>query len=162
MFKVQEIREVIRLVDQSSVQEFTLEQDNVKISIKKPITETYLSETPVKNTVSELNISPELENRNQDQSNQVVEEGTINESSENLVEITSPMIGTFYLRPNPESAPFVEVGKNVEPQDVVCILEAMKLFNEIEAEVSGEIVEILVEDGQLVEYGEPMFLVKRD
>lgn len=157
LFKVQEIREVIQLIDQSSVQEFTLEQDNTKIAVKKTITETYLTETPVKNIVPELITSPDLE-----ESNQEVEEATINKGKENLVEITSPMVGTFYLRPTPESAPFVEVGKKIQPQDVVCILEAMKLFNEIESEVNGEIVEILVENGHLVEYGQPLILVKVD
>ncbi|WP_209125055.1 acetyl-CoA carboxylase biotin carboxyl carrier protein [Alkalihalobacillus sp. BA299] len=160
MFKVHEISDVIKLVDHSSVQEFTLEQADTKITIKKVITEKNLTETPVKNSVSEVIISPDLVEGNQAE-NQKVEEIT-SKASENLVEITSPMIGTFYSSPNPESAPFVEVGKKIQPQDIVCILEAMKLFNEIEAEVKGEIVEILVEDGHLVEYGQPMFLVKVD
>ena len=70
------------------------------------------------------------------------------------------MVGTFYAAPSPEDAPYVQVGDQVQPSTVVCIVEAMKLFNEIEAEVSGEIVEVLVEDGQLVEYGQPLFYVK--
>ena len=70
------------------------------------------------------------------------------------------MVGTFYQAPSPESDPYVKVGTHIEPDTIVCIVEAMKLFNEIEADVEGEIVEVLVEDGQLVEYGQPLFLVK--
>ena len=74
--------------------------------------------------------------------------------------ITSPMVGTFYAAPSPESPPYVKVGDKVTEESVVCIVEAMKLMNEIEAEVKGEIVEVLVENGQLVEYGQELFLVK--
>lgn len=70
------------------------------------------------------------------------------------------MVGTFYEAPNPESDPYVKEGDKVSPDTVVCIVEAMKLMNELEAEVSGEIVEVLVENGELVEYGQPLFLVK--
>jgi acetyl-CoA carboxylase biotin carboxyl carrier protein len=77
-----------------------------------------------------------------------------------LHKITSPMVGTFYAAASPEAGNYVEVGSKVTKESVVCIVEAMKLFNEIEAEVKGEIVEILVQNGQLVEYGQPLFLVK--
>jgi len=76
------------------------------------------------------------------------------------VEITAPIVGTFYRKPSPDSEPFVEVGDRVEKGQVVCIIEAMKLFNEIESEVSGIIRKILVEDGEPVEYGQPLFLVE--
>src|SRR5699024_5921318 len=75
-------------------------------------------------------------------------------------EIVSPMVGTFYKAPSPESEPYVKVDSQVNENSIVCIVEAMKLFNEIEAEVSGKIVEILVQDGELVEYGQPLFRVK--
>ncbi|MDO6450821.1 acetyl-CoA carboxylase biotin carboxyl carrier protein, partial [Oceanobacillus profundus] len=76
-------------------------------------------------------------------------------------EIVSPMVGTFYAASSPENDPFVTRGSSVETNTVVCIVEAMKLFNEIEAEISGEIVEVLVENGELVEYGQPLFRVKK-
>lgn len=72
------------------------------------------------------------------------------------------MVGTFYQAPNPDSPAYVKVGDKVGNETIVCIVEAMKLFNEIEAEVQGEIVEILVKDGDLVEYGQPLFLVKAE
>src|SRR5699024_12641372 len=75
-------------------------------------------------------------------------------------EIVSPMVGTLYSAPSPESDVYVKAGSKVDTDTVVCIVEAMKLFNEIEAEVTGEIVEILVNDGELVEYGQPLFKVK--
>ena len=77
------------------------------------------------------------------------------------IAITSPMVGTFYRSPSPDSAPFVEVGDQTSPGKVVCIIEAMKLFNEIESEVGGKIVKILVENGQPVEYGQKLMLIKK-
>ena len=74
--------------------------------------------------------------------------------------LKSPMVGTFYAKPNPNSAPYVEVGKKVKKGDIVCIIEAMKLMNEIESEFDGEIKEILVKDGEPVEYGKPLFIIK--
>ena len=79
---------------------------------------------------------------------------------DNLVVIKSPIVGTFYAAPSPDSDPFVEVGTQVEPQTVVCIVEAMKVMNEIKAETSGTIAEILVSNGQAIEYGQALFKVK--
>jgi acetyl-CoA carboxylase biotin carboxyl carrier protein len=78
-----------------------------------------------------------------------------------LTAISSPMVGTFYRSPSPEAAPFVQSGDEVEPGKVVCIIEAMKLFNEIEAEVRGKIVKVLAENGKPVEYGQKLFLIKK-
>ena len=164
MLKVQEIRELIKLIDQSSIDEFTYELDGEKIKMKKQVqapksqpaavsepvvveafpTEAVKNETPV----------PEVK--------ETKEEGSKNEAAsiEGAIEIKSPMVGTFYHASSPDVDPFVKVGSKVSEETTVCIVEAMKLFNEIEAEVSGEIVEILVKDGQLVEYGQPLFLVK--
>jgi len=78
-----------------------------------------------------------------------------------LLAITSPMVGTFYRSPSPEAPPFVNIGDEVEPGKVVCIVEAMKLFNEIESDIRGKIVKILAENGKPVEYGQKLFLVKK-
>ena len=88
------------------------------------------------------------------------EEGSAAQENDNLETINAPMVGTFYKSPSPEESPYVQVGDAVSNESTVCILEAMKLFNEIQAEVTGEIAEILVEDGQMVEYGQPLFKVK--
>ncbi len=82
--------------------------------------------------------------------------------AEDLVEIKSPIVGTFYATPSPDSEPFVELGSAVSPQTVVCIVEAMKVMNEIKAETNGTIAEILVTNGQAVEYGQVLFKVKED
>ena len=98
------------------------------------------------------------------QSQPVVEKTEKKQESETKEEqgniVKSPMVGTFYLRPDPNSAPYVEVGKNVKKGDVLCIIEAMKLMNEIESEFDGIIAEILVKDGEMVEYGKPLFRIR--
>jgi acetyl-CoA carboxylase biotin carboxyl carrier protein len=83
-------------------------------------------------------------------------------SSEGLAEIKSPLVGTYYATPSPDSEHYVEVGSTVDPQTVVCIIEAMKVMNEIKAETSGTIIEVLVTNGQAVEYGQVLFKVKPD
>jgi acetyl-CoA carboxylase biotin carboxyl carrier protein len=83
------------------------------------------------------------------------------EEEEGVVAITSPMVGTFYRSPSPEAPPFIEAGDEVEPGKVVCIIEAMKLFNEIEAEIRGKIIKILAENGKPVEYGQKLMLIKK-
>jgi acetyl-CoA carboxylase biotin carboxyl carrier protein len=82
------------------------------------------------------------------------------EEEEGILAITAPMVGTFYRTPSPDSAPYVEIGDKVEPGKTVCIIEAMKLFNEIESEIKGEVTKILVENGQAVEYGQKLFLIR--
>jgi len=84
----------------------------------------------------------------------------VEKKEEKYIDIKSPMVGTFYRAPSPESPPYVEVGDNVTPETVLCIIEAMKLMNEIKAEVRGQIIEILAENSQPVEYGQPMFKIK--
>jgi acetyl-CoA carboxylase biotin carboxyl carrier protein len=81
---------------------------------------------------------------------------------ENLVEIKSPIVGTFYATPSPDSEPYVELGSHVEPQTVVCIIEAMKVMNEIKAETSGTIADVLVTNGQAIEYGQVLFRIRPD
>ncbi len=81
--------------------------------------------------------------------------------SDNTAEICSPMVGTFYRSPSPDAAPYVDVGDTIRPGKILCIIEAMKLMNEIEGEVSGKIVKILVENAQAVEYNQPLFLIEK-
>lgn len=91
----------------------------------------------------------------------IIEKEEIKETSEDKRKyIKSPMVGTFYLKPSPTSDPYVEVGQNINAGDTVCIVEAMKLMNEIESDVSGKVVEILVNDGEPVEYGMPLFAIE--
>lgn len=166
MLKVQEIREIIKLVDQSSINEFTYETNGTKVSMKKSVDSVAVQAAPSVYMEREVANSipvqqPVTQVKTETEVPVVKSDDTDTKSNVAFdYEITSPMVGTFYSAPNPESDPFVSVGSSVTKDTVVCIVEAMKLFNEIEAEVTGEIVEVLVENGELVEYGQPLFRVK--
>lgn len=166
MLKVQEIRELIKLVDQSSINEFVYEHEGYKIKMKKDAVEKIVVSEPAAPVAAIAPVQPKIVEQVA-VSQPVVQEApkaasapVINADVENLHKITSPMVGTFYQSPSPDSDAYVKVGSKVSKDAIVCIVEAMKLFNEIEAEINGEIVEVLVKDGQLVEYGQPLFLVK--
>jgi acetyl-CoA carboxylase biotin carboxyl carrier protein len=163
VLKVQEIRELIKLVDQSSIDEFVYESEGSKIKMKKNVTGTVTLAQPQPVTIAAAQThkvaEPVAIQEVQPVPAPPVKE-EVKEDTSNLHKITSPMVGTFYQSPSPDADVYVKAGSKVSKDSVVCIVEAMKLFNEIEAEVNGEIVEILVKDGQLVEYGQPLFLVK--
>ncbi|MDW0117316.1 acetyl-CoA carboxylase biotin carboxyl carrier protein [Sporosarcina thermotolerans] len=170
MLKIQEIREIIKLIDQSSIEKFTFESEGTKIKLEKGNSNAHV-QTEQKNAEPVKQETPATQEVKQDEPKQEKVETTNNENISNssaaavdpsLHKITSPMVGTFYQSSSPDTPSYVKKGDSVSPEKIVCIVEAMKLFNEIEAEVSGEIVEILVEDGQLVEYGQPLFLVKQN
>ncbi|WNF21664.1 acetyl-CoA carboxylase biotin carboxyl carrier protein [Mesobacillus jeotgali] len=168
MLKVQEIRELIKLVDQSSIDEFSYEFEGSKIKMKKhgetktvvehvqPATPT---SAPAPQPAPVVQEAPRPEQKAKAAAVQELKQEEVQDTS-NLHKIVSPMVGTFYQSSSPEADAYVKTGSKVSKDSIVCIVEAMKLFNEIEAEVNGEIVEILVKDGQLVEYGQPLFLVK--
>jgi acetyl-CoA carboxylase biotin carboxyl carrier protein len=161
MLKIQEIREIIKLVDESCINEFTFEHEGSKITMKKQAQEV---ETVVRNVVAAPQVAEPVHVQPvQVQAPEVASQETVEApkaDTANLHKITSPMVGTYYSASSPEAGDYVQVGSKVTNDTTVCIVEAMKLFNEIEAEVKGEIVEILVQNGQLVEYGQPLFLVK--
>jgi acetyl-CoA carboxylase biotin carboxyl carrier protein len=163
VLKVQEIRELIKLVDQSSIDEFVYESEGSKIKMKKNAIETVTVSQPqqvvIPATQPQKVAEPVVVQEVQSVPAQPAQEA-VKEETSNLHKITSPMVGTFYQSPSPDADAYVKPGSKVSKDSVVCIVEAMKLFNEIEAEVNGEVVEILVKDGQLVEYGQPLFLVK--
>ena len=157
MFKLSEIKELIKLVDQTSVQELELENEGARLLIRKPgKTEVVnIQSAPITHTYTQPAIQPTAP-----QTGAAPVEQPAAAVADNLHKIVSPMVGTFYRASSPDNPVFVQVGDRVNEKTVVCILEAMKLMNELEAEVRGEIVEILVENGQLVEFGQPLFLVK--
>lgn len=169
MLKIQEIREIIKLIDQSDIGEFTYENDDAKIKLKKSANTVAVQEAPViqeapkpvveKSVAVQTKVEKEISTEVQSQP-EVAAPTISEEEASNLHKISSPMVGTFYQAPSPDSDPYVKVGDTIESDTIVCIVEAMKLFNEIEAEVEGEIVEVLVKDGELVEYGQPLFLVQ--
>ncbi|QKS59996.1 acetyl-CoA carboxylase biotin carboxyl carrier protein [Paenibacillus barcinonensis] len=156
MFKLSEIKELIKLVDESSVQELEIENEGSRLSIRKP------GKTEI---VQAAAIQPQVIAAPQQQV-QPAATAVVNEpapqadTTSHLHKIVSPMVGTFYRASSPEAGPFVSVGDKVVEKTTVCIIEAMKLMNELDADIKGQIVEVLVENGQLVEYGQPLFLVK--
>ncbi|GAK39908.1 acetyl-CoA carboxylase biotin carboxyl carrier protein [Paenibacillus urinalis] len=158
MFKLNEIKELIKVIDESSVQELEIENEGSRLTIRKPgKTEIVQAAAAVSAYPVTSQVQPVPQAIETPAAAPVQEQATANS---NLHKIVSPMVGTFYSAPSPEAGVFVNVGSKVTEKSTVCIVEAMKLMNEIEADVKGEIVEILVQNGQLVEYGQPLFLVK--
>lgn len=160
MFKLSEIKELIKLLDQTSVHELEIENEGARLLIRKPgKTEVVnVQAAPITHTYAPQAVPAGLAAEAASPATTPAAAPAAPET--NYHRITSPMVGTFYRASSPDAAPFVNVGDRVKEKSVVCILEAMKLMNELEAEVRGEIVEILVENGQLVEFGQPLFLVK--
>jgi len=155
--KIKEIRDLIDFISQSELNEVNIETTDFKISVKKSPDISLNSDVIVPQATAPIPANPLAKA----EESTVVEssEGVIAEVKSNLKEIRSPMIGTFYRAANPESPSFIEIGDHVKTGQTVCIIEAMKLFNEIEAEFSGAIVEVLVENGTPVEFDQPLFLV---
>lgn len=156
--KVKEIQELIDFLSNSGLNEVNIETDEFKIHIVrepkvKQVAEVSRAAAPAPPPPAPSAPAPETAPASESKSEKA-------STDSNLVEIKSPMIGTFYRASNPDTPPFVEVGSKIGQGQTVCIVEAMKLFNEIESEISGTIVKVLVEDASPVEYDQPLFLVE--
>ncbi len=142
---IKKIEEVILLMEKHNLTEITVEEEGVKIHLKigpsGEIEKTIQATSPVLTPGREMPPAAK-------------------QGEKNVVEIKAPMVGTFYRSPAPDATPFVDVGSRINEGDVLCIIEAMKLMNEIKSEVKGKIVDILVEKGGPVEFGQVMFLVE--
>lgn len=160
MLKIEEIHELIKLIDESTIDEFTYENEGATIKLKK--NKEVVQQVAAQAPVAPVQAAPAQQAPKAQAPAQTEAPAQEAIASENLHKITSPMVGTFYASSSPEADPYVTTGSKVKEDSVVCIVEAMKLFNEIEAEVKGEIVEVLAENGQLVEFGQPLFLVKAE
>jgi acetyl-CoA carboxylase biotin carboxyl carrier protein len=152
-----QIQELVKMVNKSNISELSIEQDKFKITIKQkdnePPVYTVPAVAPVYQQAPQVApVAPATQ--------PPAEAKPAEAKADNLVTIKSPMIGTFYRSPGPDKPSFVNVGDDVAPGKVVCIIEAMKLFNEIESEVGGKIVKVLVDDASPVEYDQPLFLVE--
>ncbi len=158
-----EIKDLIKLVTDSDLTEFKMKNDGLELTIKTKNFEKggHMVSAPVVTMASAPVPQPAV----QAAPIQVTETAANGAgepapaASSNLIEIKSPIIGTFYRSPSPDKPAFLKVGDSVSKGDIVCIVEAMKLFNEIESEVSGKVVKVLVEDAQPVEYDTPLFLL---
>lgn len=166
------IQELIKTVSNSELTTFEIETEGMRIKMEKKEQQVVVERIPLSSTPVEPVIKETLTRENI-ATNQVSVERLDNNiastvepvakviSEENLFVVKSPIVGTMYSSPNPESQNFVKVGSKVKKGDTLCILEAMKLMNEIESEIDGEIVEVLVDNEEMVEYGQPLFKIRK-
>ena len=157
--KPSEIKNLIDFIAKSGLNEVNIETEQFKISVKKDAEISKVIEHHVPSVAPVQPVAAVPTSAPQAQAAAPATPAPAAEASDKYVKVTSPMIGTFYKSASPDSPAFVSVGDSVTVGKTVCIVEAMKLFNEIESDVSGRIVEILVEDSTPVEYGTPLFLV---
>jgi acetyl-CoA carboxylase biotin carboxyl carrier protein len=155
---LKEIQNLIKFVSNSGVAEVKLETGEIKITIRTTLEGnspdiTYVQQAPVQQQVQQaaIPVAPSTQ--------ETAPVAPVADDNSKYITIKSPMIGTFYRKPSPDKPMFVEVGSSVAKGDVLCVVEAMKLFNEIESEISGKIVKILVDDMSPVEFDQPLFLV---
>ncbi len=140
--ELEDLKELIKLLKETDITELQMEKDGSKVKIKREKILAPIGMSVQKSPVYDEKIVAETEDETQ-----------------RLLTVTSPIVGTFYRAPSPDAQPFVEVGQKVDKGTVLCIVEAMKLMNEIESDSDGVIVKVLVENSQPVEYGEPLFLI---
>ena len=149
---IKEIRELIELIEQSNIDEFEMERSGVRIRIRKTLP---VPTTPRTEPVPEKTSTPPAAEIQTEKTPEPEEE-----EREGLYNFQAPIVGTFFLTPKPDAEPLVKPGDRVSEKTVLCIIEAMKIFNQIECDREGEIIKILVENGQPVEYGQPLFEIQ--
>jgi acetyl-CoA carboxylase biotin carboxyl carrier protein len=148
------IKKLVKIVDSTEITDLEIEEEGVRIKIAKKIRSAQIVSSP------QL-VAPSFPQSNTNVSENSGEEVAEKESKkENLHEIHSPIVGTFYRAPAPDADPYIQIGDTISSGSVLCIVEAMKLMNEIESDVSGKVVKILVENGKPVEYNQPLFLIE--
>ncbi len=147
---IKEIKEMINLMNENGLVELEIEKDGTRIRLKKTASGTEVFSGPI---VAERERSSEVHPAK-------LAAESVEKMAVKTVEIKAPMVGTLYRAPSPEAAAYVEIGQTIEPGQVICIIEAMKLMNEIKTEIKGKILEILVDNAEPVEFGQPMFLIE--
>ncbi|HEX6719326.1 MAG TPA: acetyl-CoA carboxylase biotin carboxyl carrier protein [Pyrinomonadaceae bacterium] len=154
---MEELRELIALLRENGLAELELENESIRVRLRRD------SALPAPAPVAEVQqpaSAPAPAPAATGPTHPGTQATTAASQDQDLHIIPSPIVGTFYRSPSPNADPFVKIGSNVEPESVVCIIEAMKLMNEIQAEATGEVVKIYVENGQPVEYGQPLFGIR--
>ncbi len=147
---LKEIKEIINLMNENNLMELEIEKEGMSIRLKKSSGNIEAITTPVIIETARTTESSQIK--------QAVE--TPQAPKTNTIEIKAPMVGTFYRAPSPEAPAYVEIGQTIEHGQVICIIEAMKLMNEIKSEIKGKIIEIIVDNAEPVEFGQPMFLIE--
>ena len=155
-----QIQELIKIINKSNIGEISIEEKDFKVTIKQKkeekITQVLGAAAPAMPMYAPQPVAQQLPAAGLPEKTKTAAET----KADNLITVRSPMIGTFYRRPSPDKPILAEVGDEIAPGKVLCIIEAMKLFNEIESEVKGKIVKVLAEDASPVEYDQPLFLVE--
>ena len=144
---IKELEKIVELLCENGATEFELEQDGTRLLVKRGGGQAVLTSVPVVQAPVQASTSP-------------ADEAAALESEDGLEKVKSPIVGTFYRKPSPEADAFVQEGDKVSKGDTLCIIEAMKLMNEIESPCDGTIQKVLLSDGQVVEFGEPLFLIE--
>jgi oxaloacetate decarboxylase alpha subunit len=152
---LKEIKELIELLKGTEISELEVERAGVKIRIRKGGDVTFHPSMPRMEYPPAAIVAPAVAEPEKPSAEKATEQAKVNQ-----VKVTSPIVGTFYRSSSPDKPPYVEVGDVVKKGQVLCIIEAMKLMNEIESEATGKIVQVLVEGGQPVEYGQPLFIIE--
>jgi acetyl-CoA carboxylase biotin carboxyl carrier protein len=158
MLKIEDIATLIKLIDQSSLTRLELEYESTKLILVKADS-VELAAMPA---ATVLQHEPLVKDAGSHGDASRMEKVVHADTKEELYTITAPMVGTFYAAAEPGAEPFIQIGQKITADQIVCILEAMKLFNETEAGVAGEVISVLAKDGDFVEYGQPLFVVKPD
>lgn len=153
--KINEIKELLKAIDNTSLEYVKLENSELRLEVSKKNSSI---KNNIKNEKNTLKNSEETELENETHEN--ISEDDNSKDKDNLYILKAPLMGTFYSSPNPDEKSFVNIGDVVKEGDKLCILEAMKLMNEINSDIEGEIVEILVKSEDLVEYNQPLFKIK--
>lgn len=157
-----EIQELIRMVNKNNIAELTIENQDFRIKIKTALASSGVMQVPMMMQQPQMQQVAQTQQIAAEKTTQSTTEESKSEAvaAENTMTIKSPIVGTFYRSPGPDKDVFVKVGDEISVGSKLCIIEAMKLFNEIESEVSGKIVKILVDDASPVEYDQPLFLIE--
>jgi acetyl-CoA carboxylase biotin carboxyl carrier protein len=158
-----QIQELIKMINKSNIGEVSIEEKGFKLTIKQkeePVQQVIAAAHLQAQPIAAMATAPVAAAQTQSASAAEKSTKAAEAPAGNTVTIKSPMIGTFYRSPSPDKASFVNIGDEIAPGKVVCIIEAMKLFNEIESEVTGKIIKVLVEDASPVEYDQPLFLIE--
>ncbi len=154
------LKKILRIFDQSSLTDLTIEEDGIKISLsRQPNTslqspQVFTVPEPVNSITQQQAVPAETTEKPKESPKEI--------PTTTYHKINSPIVGTFYRSPSPDADPFVEIGSHVVPGQTLCIVEAMKVMNEIESDIAGTVVEILVENGKPVEYNQTLMLIKPD
>ncbi|HYE64793.1 MAG TPA: acetyl-CoA carboxylase biotin carboxyl carrier protein [Pyrinomonadaceae bacterium] len=168
-----ELRDLVELITAHGLTDFELEREGFRVRLRRELAPQSSASAPNVTTSAQMSVPPAQATASSAPSSEStagqgataaahpVAQPVAASEDEDLHIITSPIVGTFYRAASPTAEPFVRLGSHVDPDTVVCIIEAMKLMNEIQAETSGEVVKIYVENGQPVEYGQPLFGIKK-